>query len=155
MKDNLSEKFTGERAQSVSIAERVPTVDEYIQVIASVGWRQRERPAVEIALKNSLYAVCAETCERIVGFGRVIGDGGLHLYLTDVVVIPQYQRCGIGSRIVAALNNFVEAFPYQNTIVGIIPTQGLRGFYERFGYKAQSPDSPAMYKWVNRSREEE
>ena len=73
-------------------------------------------------------------------------------YLTDVVVVPAYQRCGIGSRIVAALTRFVDTFPYRNTVVGILPTPGLRHFYERHGYKAQPPESPALSKWVNRSQ---
>lgn len=128
--------------------ERVPTVDEYARVIASVGWRERERCAIEIALKNSLYAVCAESDGQLVGFGRVIGDGGLHLYLADVVVVPTYQRRGIGRRIVAALTEFVDAFPYRNTVVGVLPTPGLQNFYEKHGYKAQPTDSPAMFKWV-------
>lgn len=79
-----------EKAKVASIIERVPTVEEYTQLIDAVGWRCREQHAIEIALSNSLYAVCAQINDRIVGFGRVIGDGGLHLYLTDIVVIPEY-----------------------------------------------------------------
>jgi GNAT superfamily N-acetyltransferase len=147
----MNQKRPSEHIQSVSIVERVPTMEEYLHLIAAVGWRPRERRAVELALGNSLYAVCAETGDHTVGCGRVIGDGGLHLYLTDVVADPAYQRCGVGSRIVAALTRFVDTFPYRNTVVGIIPTPGLQRFYERHGYKAEPPDSPALYKWVNRS----
>jgi GNAT superfamily N-acetyltransferase len=148
---SMNEHRTSEHVQSVAIVERIPTVEEYLYLIAAVGWRPRERRAVELALHHSLYAVCAETGDHTVGCGRVIGDGGLHLYLADVVVVPEYQRCGIGTRIVAALTHFVDTFPYHNTIVGIIPTPGLQRFYERHGYKAQPSDSPALYKWVNRS----
>ncbi|HEX6289089.1 MAG TPA: GNAT family N-acetyltransferase [Herpetosiphonaceae bacterium] len=141
------------QSPTVSIVERVPTVEEYLRAITAVGWRRREQRAVELALSNSLYAVCAQADDQTVGFGRVIGDGGLHLYLTDVVVVPEYQGRGIGSRIVAALTRFVEAMPYRNLIVGVMPTPGLQRFYERHGYKAQPPHSPAMSKWINRSDE--
>lgn len=134
----------------VRIVQRVPTVDEYARLVAAVGWRERERRAIEIALGNSVYAVCAEEAQGIVGCGRVIGDGGLHLYLTDVIVLPACQHRGIGTRIVQALTEFVDAFPYDNTVVGILPTRGLQPFYERHGYQAMKPDAPAMLKWITR-----
>jgi ribosomal protein S18 acetylase RimI-like enzyme len=46
---------------------------------------------------------------EVVGCGRVVGDGGLHFYLADIIVRPEYQRQGIGTRIVAALTRFVES----------------------------------------------
>jgi GNAT superfamily N-acetyltransferase len=134
---------------NVSLIERAPTANEYIDLVERVGWRPRDRSAVEIALANSLYAVCAAIDDEVVGCGRVIGDGALHLYLTDVIVRPEWQGRGIGGRIVVALTGFVDAVPYRNTLVAVLPTRGLQGFYERHGYKAQGPESPAMQRWVN------
>ena len=134
----------------VTIVERLPTAAEYLDVIAAVGWRPRERRAVEIALGNSFYAVCAEREGRVIGFGRVIGDGGLHFYLADVIVVPPHQRRGVGTRIVAALTRYVESLPYPNTLVAVLPTPGLAGFYAAHGYKAQGAESPVMQRWINR-----
>jgi GNAT superfamily N-acetyltransferase len=136
-------------SNSVTIVERSLTATEYLSLIASVGWRPRERRAVEVALANSLYAVCAEVDGRAVGCGRVIGDGGLHLYLTDVIVTPAFQRRGIGNRLVAALARYVESVPYANTLVAVLPTPGLVDFYARHGFEPQSPRSPVMQRWVN------
>lgn len=133
----------------VSIIERPPTPAEYAALIASVGWRPREPRAVEVALAHSLYAVCAETDDgRAVGRGRVIGDGGLHLYLTDVVVTPAHQRRGVGTRIVAALTRYVEGVPYANTLVAVLPTPGLVAFYARHGFRPQGPGTPIMQRWI-------
>jgi GNAT superfamily N-acetyltransferase len=133
-----------------SIIERSPTTAEYLDLIAAVGWLPREWRAVEVALANSLYAVCAVGEGRVIGCGRVIGDGGLHLYLTDVIVLPTYQRRGIGTSIVAALVRYVESVPYRNLLVAILPTPGLIGFYARYGFKPQSAESPIMQRWLNR-----
>jgi hypothetical protein len=76
----------------ITIVERVPTVVEYCELIESVGFRRRDPKAIDIALANSLFAVCAEVSSGIVGCDRVIGNGGLHFYLTDVIVRPEYQR---------------------------------------------------------------
>jgi GNAT superfamily N-acetyltransferase len=93
--------------------------------------------------------VCAEAAGEAVGMGRVIGDGGLPLFLTAVIVHPASQRRGAGTAIVVALTAWVDAAPCPNTVVGLLPTLGLVGFYQRHGYKRQKSDSPAMLTWVN------
>src|SRR5688572_4643479 len=111
-----------------SIVEMTPTIEDYARVIESVGWRPRQREAIEIALRNSYFSVCAVSDGVVIGFGRVIGDGGLHLYLTDIVVVPEFQRRGIGTEIVAALTRWVEEFPFRNTVVAVLPIGGLAAF---------------------------
>ncbi len=136
---------------SVNLVERRPTVEEYGELIAAVGWKRRDTSAVAAALAGSLFSVCAEVDSGIVGMGRVIGDGGLHYYLTDIVVHRTYQRRGIGSRIVSALNGYLEAVPFENTWVGVFAVDGTVPFYTRLGYSAQRPTGPAMYRWLNKS----
>jgi GNAT superfamily N-acetyltransferase len=136
---------------SIELVERRPTVSEYSRLIAAVGWKPRDASAVAAALDGSIFSVCAESDHELIGMGRVIGDGGLHYYLTDVVVDPSHQRRGVGSRIVRALTTFVEGVPFENTWVGVFAVEGTAGFYARFGYKAQQPTGPAMYRWLNRS----
>jgi len=136
---------------AVQLVERCPNVEEYCRLIAAVGWKPRDREAITRALASSLFAVCAERDGEVIGMGRVIGDGGLHYYLTDVVVMPVHQHRGLGSRIVAALTQYVESVPFKNTWVGLFPVEGTAAFYARFGYKAQRPSGPAMFRWLNRS----
>src|SRR5688500_785056 len=107
-----------------TILEKTPTTEDYARIIQSVGWRPRQFEAIEIALRNSCFSVCAVSDGVVVGFGRVIGDGGLHLYLTDVVVASESQRKGIGTAIVAALTRWAEEFPFRNTVVAVLPTGG-------------------------------
>lgn len=132
-----------------SIVEQTPSAEDYARIIAAVGWRPRQADAIETALRNSHYSVCAVSEGAVVGFGRVIGDGGLHLYLTDVIVHPEFQRRGIGTAIVAALTRWVEEFPFPNTVVAVLPTKGMASFYERHGFKAHSVHSPQMSRWIN------
>jgi len=134
----------------VAFIVRVPTVDEYAALIAAVGWKSRDPVAIGLALGNSHYAVCAQFENQVVGMGRVIGDGGLHYYLSDIVVLPEHQHNGIGTRIVELLNRYLDALPYRNTFVGVIAGHGTREFYEHRGYMARSTQGPAMYRWLNR-----
>lgn len=136
-------------AMAIRLVERRPTVDEYSRLIAAVGWKPRDAIAISSALAGSLFATCAELDGALVGMGRVIGDGGLHYYLTDIVVDPAHQRRGIGSRIVRSLNAFLESIPFKNTWVGVFAVEGTVDFYARHGYAAQR--GPAMCRWLNRS----
>lgn len=137
------------RQKIMEIVERIPTVEEYQYLIASVGFKQRDPEAISLALENSYYAVCAFVGDELIGIGRIIGDGGLHYYLTDVIVHMDYQGKGYGTRIVKQLMTYFDRIHFRNTVIGVMPTRGLRKFYERFGFKAQRAHSPAMILWIN------
>ena len=51
--------------------------------------------------RHSVLWVTAEDDDRLIGFANVIGDGGRHAVILDVVVDPAYQGSGIGTRLVA------------------------------------------------------
>ena len=118
---------------AVEIVAHKPTAAEYESVVASVGFRGHDHAAVEIALTNTPYCVCAVDGNEVIGLGRIIGDGAISFLLTNVMVRPSYQRRGIGSRIVRALCDAVEALPYCNIVVEVVPLPGLQSFYERLG----------------------
>jgi GNAT superfamily N-acetyltransferase len=85
---------------AIAIVHRKPSVAEFESVVASVGFREHDDPAVEIALANSLFCVCAVEEQQVVAFGHVVGDGAISFLLTGVMVRPSHQRRGIGTLIV-------------------------------------------------------
>lgn len=48
----------------------------------------------------ALAHICAYDGERLVGFVKLIWDGGVHAFLLDTTVHAEYQRRGIGRRLV-------------------------------------------------------
>jgi len=137
---------------SVTIVHRKPTAEEFESLVESVGFRGHDYSAVEVALSNTLFCVCAEENQRTFGVGRVIGDGEMSLLLTNVMVRPTHQRKGIGSLIVTALCSAVERLPYKNIVLEAVPQPGSALFYERLGFRA-SRDGPAgMVRWFHDER---
>jgi len=51
-------------------------------------------------LEHALVYVCAFEGKRLVGFAKVVGDGGVHGFLLDPTVAPDRQRQGIGKSLV-------------------------------------------------------
>ena len=47
---------------------------------AAVGFKPHPPEAIAIGLSNSLFAACAIAEGRVIGLGRVVGDGGLDFY---------------------------------------------------------------------------
>jgi len=135
--------------KSYTLESRIPSVEEYLSLVESVLWKSREPVAVAIALAQSLTSVCAMSEGQIIGMGRVIGDNGLHYYISDLMVRPEWQRQGVGSALMSELMNWLNEIPYSNSVVGILPTKGLTSFYQNFGFQAQKAHSPAMSLWLN------
>jgi GNAT superfamily N-acetyltransferase len=116
---------------SVELIERRPTVDEYVRLIAAEQWKPRDADAIARAPAGSIFAFCAEAAP-------------------DIVVEPAFQRRGVGGRLVRALTERMEGVRYRNTWVGLFAVEGTAELYARFGYKAQGPAGPAMYRGLNR-----
>jgi GNAT superfamily N-acetyltransferase len=93
-------------------------------------------------LAPTWYAVSAYEGERLVGTGRIIGDGVLHALLVDVIVDPDYRHRGIGSAIVERLA--AECRRHRIVDVQLFCAFGVSPFYERLGFAARPEDAPGM-----------
>ena len=135
----------------ITIVERKPTVAEYESIVASVGFRGHDHGAVEIALNNTVFSVCAVEEREIVGVGRIVGDGAISFLLTNIMVRPSHQRRGIGTRIVQSLCGLMKTLPHKNMVLEVVALPELQQFYERVGFKASRNAPPGMVRWFNKS----
>jgi GNAT superfamily N-acetyltransferase len=133
------------------IVYRAPTAEEYANVLRAVGFKPHPPEAIRIGLSNTWCSVCALVDGHVVGLGRVVGDGALRFYVTDIMVVPPHQRRGIGGSIVHALLARVKTIPHANVLVEALPLPGLEPFYARFGFAAPRQRAPGMHLWLNSS----
>jgi GNAT superfamily N-acetyltransferase len=127
------------------LVERVPTAEEYLALREAVGWGRPDTEAVETALASSLFCVCLYDETRLIGCGRVIGDGGLYYYIQDIIVLPGYQRRGYGRHIMTAIMEFVRGHARPGAFIGLMAAQGVAPFYERFGFRERPAERPGMF----------
>lgn len=120
----------------VNYKERIPTVEEFNMLTESVGWGTRKNNIIEEALKNTLYSLCAYDGEKLIGYGRIIGDKTIFLYIQDIMVVPEYQgkRIGTGimNEILEQIDKYKNVNPYIRTYLGA--SKGKESFYEKFGF---------------------
>ncbi len=122
---------------NVEIVERVPGAEQYNAMRMAIGWTQFERETIEKALPNSLFCICALLDGHGVGMARIIGDGGLAYDIRDVIVLPEYQRSGIGSMLMGVIMDYVKRNAVRNTVISLMASKGKEEFYEKCGFIRQ------------------
>lgn len=129
----------------MQIEYRSPTVIEYTKLRNLVGWWEVDENATGKALENSLFSVVATEHGTIIGFGRIIGDGGLYFYIQDLIIHPEFQAKGLGKILMKELMSHITAKAKSGAFVGLMAAKGLEKYYEQFGFKARDKDAPGMY----------
>ena len=121
--------------------------EDFIRLKLATGFIERPLPQVEKALKNGLFNVLAVSEGKVVGMGRLVGDGAMYWYLQDIIVLPEYQGKGIGKSIVNRIMEHIEntAVPGTKIEVGLTAVSGKEPFYEKFGF---SVTPTGMGKWI-------
>lgn len=90
------------------LVENELTAKDFIRLKVATGFRERPIEQVEQALNNNLFDVTAVYNDEVVGMGRLVGDGVMYWYLQEIIVMPQFQGQGIGTRIVNRLLDYMQ-----------------------------------------------
>lgn len=120
----------------ISIKENVNSVEEFNYLYDAVGWGSYDKKISKKALENTMYSVSIYDDDKIIGYGRIIGDGICFLYIHDVMVDPKYQNKKIGSQIMNKLLEKIKQTKLENPYVRVYlgASKGKEKFYERFGF---------------------
>ncbi|NNE66586.1 MAG: GNAT family N-acetyltransferase [Pyrinomonadaceae bacterium] len=129
---------------NIEIIESTPSSAEYVDLRKRAGLSAKSIAAAEIGLPNSLFAVSIRHEGRLVGMGRVIGDGACFFEIVDIAVDPDYQGQGFGKKIMLRIDSYVEQAAMEGSYVSMIADQPE--FYKKLGYKLTAPESQGMYK---------
>lgn len=120
----------------IKIKENNKDVNEFNYLYEEVGWGAYSYECSKKALDNTLYSISIYDEDKVIGFGRLIGDGICFIYIHDVMVVPSFQSQGIGSMIMNKLLEKVKEIKEENPSVRTYlgASIGKEGFYEKFGF---------------------
>lgn len=126
------------------LRESPPAVDRFLELRAAAGMSERSRAGVERGLPNSLYAVTVvDDADETVGMARIVGDRGAVFHICDMVVHPDHQGQGLGSRMMDALMDWIDETAPPQAYVNLMAD--VDGFYEQWGFERTAPASKGMY----------
>ena len=96
--------------------QEVVKLENIFHLYQAVGWTNytNQPLMLEKALSHSLAIYLALDVDAVVGLVRLIGDGFSSVFVQDLIVLPSYQRQGIGSALMKeALGDFKELYQIQ------------------------------------------
>ena len=101
-------------------------------------------------MSHSLVIYLAFDGDAVVGLIRLVGDGFSSVFVQDLIVLPSYQRQGIGSSLMKeALEDYKDAYQVQLVTE---QTEKNVGFYRSMGFETLSTYDCTGMTWVNREK---
>ena len=130
----------------------VVKLEDVLHLYQVVGWTNytNQPQMLEQSLAHSLAIYVARDGEEIVGLVRLVGDGFSSVFVQDLIVLPSYQRPGIGSDLMKeALGDFKDAYQVQ---LATEQTEKTLGFYRSLGFETLSTYDCTGMIWVDRKK---
>ena len=132
--------------------ERSVSIDDVLHLYQAVGWTNytNQPQMLSQALSHSLATYLARDGEEIVGLVRLVGDGFSSVFVQDLIVLPTYQRQGIGSNLMKeVLADYKGAYQVQ---LATEQTEKTLWFYRSLGFETLSTYDCTGMIWVDRKK---
>lgn len=122
---------------AVKIIPRIPTAEEYLNLVTAVGWEHHSNnDMTEKILSAPIYAVAAENAvnNQCIGCAMLLSDRASFYYVKDVMVHPDWQGKGVGSMLMKQLTDWLDSNAPENAYVCLITPENLAPFYKQFDF---------------------
>lgn len=123
--------------EAVELVDNILQAEDFVKLRIETGFAEIPVEHARKALQNGLINVSALYNGELVGMGRLVGDGAMYWYLQEIIVLPRFQRKGIGSMIVNHLVDYAKANSATGkfTTIGGVSAKGKEAFYEKMGFE--------------------
>jgi N-acetylglutamate synthase-like GNAT family acetyltransferase len=130
----------------IQFSDRKSGIDlEQLQQLFSLSafWaKERNLEDLEIAIANSEPVITVWNREQLIGFARATSDGIYRATIWDVAIHPDYQKQGLGSKLVETVLSHPRMCRVER--VYLMTTHQQR-FYERIGFQTNSTTTMVLY----------
>ena len=106
---------------------------QQLNELFSSAWEDHVPSDFTRMLEHSLGYVCAFENSRLIGFVKLISDGGVHAFLLDTTVHLEFQKRGIGRELVHQARDYAKSRGCHWLHVDFEPH--LKHFYQSCGFK--------------------
>ncbi|BET04338.1 GNAT family N-acetyltransferase [Streptococcus sp. 959] len=127
-------------------------LEDVLHLYQAVGWTNytHQPQMLEQALSHSLAIYVALDSDTVVGLVRLVGDGFSSIFVQDLIVLPIYQRKGIGRALMKeALEDYKDVYQVQLVTE---QTEKTLVFYRSMGFEILSTYNCIGMTWVNREK---
>ena len=134
------------------------TAEEYMELRDRVGWMQFPLEEAKICVEKAYMVLCARDGDKAIGVVRLLWDGGYIAFLSDVIVIPEYQGQGLGRVLMESIMAFIheQLKPGYRFMVSLLAAKGKEEFYQKFGFETRPNETvgAGMHQWLVNEKSE-
>ncbi len=122
--------------EEVLLVDNILKAEDFVRLRIETGFAEIPLEHARKALQNGLINVSAIYNGELVGMGRLVGDGAMYWYLQEIIILPQFQRKGIGTMIVNHLVDYAKAkyMTGKFTTIGCVSAKGKEPIYKEMGF---------------------
>lgn len=115
----------------LSYIKRPIKANELMKLYCYVGWwEERKEQDIDKMLKQEV-SVGAWKGDELIGFARAVSDGKFRAYIEDVVIHKEFQKLGIGTKLVSVL---LEELSHID-VISLFCEEHLIPFYEKIDFR--------------------
>lgn len=137
---------------AIEYIDEAPTLSEYKEMRRAVNFMVLSDRIARNALNNAFHITTVRDDGRAIGMIRVLSDGSYANFITDVMVIPEYQGHGIGSEMMRRTVEFMKSTlePGETIVLYLMSAIGKEEFYKRFGFRTRPNEDwgAGMSQWI-------
>lgn len=131
---------------SIQLIYEAPAAQDYVSLRLRSGMGKKDINRSEIALKNSLFTVSLYDKEKLIGFGRVVGDGGITYVVSDIMVDEAYQRRGYAEQIMKAIDSYFDENAHEDSYICLIANYPADLLYHKHQFEYLPEDRCGMLR---------
>ena len=87
----------------IVIKENTNNINDFKYLYEKTFSKNINKELLKISLKNTVYSVSIYDNNKIIGYGRLLGDAIYYVYIHNIMVLPEYQNQKIGTKIMNTL----------------------------------------------------
>lgn len=137
---------------AIEYIDEAPTLEEYKDMRRAVNFMVLSDRIARNALNNAFHITTVRDGGRAIGMIRVLSDGSYANFITDVMVIPEYQGLGIGSEMMRRTVEYMKSTlePGETIVLYLMSAIGKEEFYKKFGFRTRPNEDwgAGMSQWI-------
>ena len=125
----------------MEFTSRIPTPAQYnlLRIRSGMSSREQDPERVARALQGSSFICSVWENGEMIGFGRVVDDGGICFSVNDIMVDRQYQRRGIADRIMTMIDGYLDENADEMSFVTLLAKIPADHIYARHRFEYIDP----------------
>lgn len=130
----------------MKIEYKAPSAADYVNLRLRSGMGKKDIVRSQAALDGSLFTVSIYDINKLIAFGRVVGDGGITYVVSDIMVDKEYQRQGLGDKIMQNIDHFLDEHTFEDSYVCLIANSPADRLYHKYKFQYLSDNKCGMLR---------